>query len=109
VSALENVDGRNVADNPTRIEGDVFRQHRPAEIVCAVEAGAVSVTVDGRPWIAWKGSTDRLSLSDYWQTPRQEAMFLGAYDCRYRVLRATLEPLVGEGRSLVDEAPAPRR
>ena len=109
VSALENVDGRNLADNPTRIEGDVFRQHRPAEIVCTVEAAQVSVTVDGRPWIAWKGSANRLSLSDYWQTPRQESLFLGAYDCRYRILRATLEPLVGEGRPLVEKAPAPRR
>ena len=109
VSALENVDGRNVADNPTRIEGDVFRKNLPAEIVATVETGGVTVTVDGRPWIEWKGKPERLSLSDYWQTPRQEALFLGAYDCRYRVLRATLEPLSGEGRSLVDDGDAKER
>ena len=109
VSALENIDGRNVADNPTRIDGDVFRQSRPTEIVCTVEAGGVAVTVDGRPWIEWKGKPDRLSLSDYWQTPRKDALFLGAYDCRYRVLRATLEPLSGEGRSLVDDGAAESR
>ena len=108
-SALENVDGRNVADNPTRIEGDVFRKNRPAEIVATVEPRGVTVTVDGRPWIDWQGSPERLSLSDYWQTPRRESLFLGAYDCRYRILRATLEPLAGEGRSLVDASPAADR
>lgn len=102
-SALENVDGANVATNPTRVEGDVFVRGRPAEIVCTVLPERVRVTVDGRPWIAWEGSADRLSLGDYWQTPRAEALFLGAYDCRYRFLRATLEPLDGMGRPL-DEA-----
>lgn len=108
-SALENVDGRNVADSPTRIGGDVFVKNRPALIVCTVLPGGVAVTVDGRPWIDWKGDPARLSLSDYWQTPRQEALFLGAYDCRYRFLRVTLEPLAGGGRSLVvaDEPSAP--
>jgi hypothetical protein len=102
VSALENIDGRNVADNPTRIDGDVFRKNLPAEIVVNVGPAGVTVTVDGRPWIDWEGKPERLSLSDYWQTPRKEALFLGAYDCRYRILRATLEPLAGAGRSLVD-------
>lgn len=101
VSALENVDGRNVADNPTRVEGDVFRKNLPAEIVTTVDPGGVAVTIDGRPWIDWRGRPERLSLSDYWQTPRQDSLFLGAYDCRYRVLRATLEPLTGPGRPLV--------
>ena len=46
-SALENVDGRNVVDNPTRFVGDLFARHRPAEIVCTVLPGRVRVTVDG--------------------------------------------------------------
>lgn len=101
-SALENVDGVNVAGNPTRVEGDVFVRGRPAEIVCTVRPGRVVVTVDGRPWIDWEGSPDRLSLGDYWRTPRDEALFLGAYDCRYRFLRVSLEALDGAGRPLDD-------
>ena len=101
-SALENVDGVNVAGNPTRVEGDVFVRGRPAEIVCTVRPGRVVVTVDGRPWIDWEGSPDRLSLGDYWRTPREEALFLGAYDCRYRFLRVSLEALDGAGRPLDD-------
>jgi len=106
-SALENVDGRNVADNPTRVTGDLFLTRRPAAIVCTVLPGRVRVTVDGRDVIDWQGDPRRLSLSDYWRTPRDEALFLGAYDCGYRFLRATLEPLAGEGRRL--EPAAERR
>ena len=100
VSALENVDGKNVADNPTRVTGDLFLRRRPAAIVCTVLPGRVRVAVDGRDLIDWQGDPGRLSLSDYWRTPRDEAIFLGAYDCGYRFLRATLEPLAGEGRLL---------
>lgn len=106
-SALENVDGRNVAGNPTRVEGDLFVRHRPSAIVCTVLPGGVTVEVDGRRRIEWRGAADRLSLSDYWRTPREEALFLGAYDCGYRFLRVTLEPLAGEGRTLPAAAAGP--
>lgn len=98
VGALENVDGRNVQANPTRVEGAMLERGRPAQIVCTVRRGGVEVTVDGRPWIDWRGDPGRLSLSDYWRTPRAETLFLGAYDCRHRFTRVTLEPLAGEGR-----------
>jgi hypothetical protein len=42
-------------------------------------------------------SPNRLSLSDYWQTPDRRALFIGVYDCRYRFHRVTLEPISGEG------------
>jgi len=108
-SALENVDGRNVADNPTRFVGDLFARHRPAEIVCTVLPGRVRVTVDGHDVIDFRGDAERLSLGDYWRTPREEALFLGAYDCGYRFLRATLEPLAGEGGVLDAPAAPPGR
>ncbi len=34
-----------------------------------------------------------------WETPNKETLFLGAYDCRYRVTRLTLTPRTGEGKS----------
>ena len=98
--AIENVDGKNVQTNPSRVAGGVFERGRPAEVVCTVRRSGVEVTVDGRPWIDWRGDAGRLSLSDYWRTPREETLFLGAYDCRYRFSRVTLTPLVGTGRPL---------
>lgn len=98
-SALENVDGKNVG-NATTVEGRFLKKGRPSQIVVAVRKGSVTVTVDGREIIDWKGDRARLSLSDYWKTPHENVLFLGAYDCRYRFTRVTLQPLTGEGKPL---------
>ena len=57
-------------------------------------------TFDGRPVIDFRGEPSRLDLSKYWRTPREAALFLGTYDCRYRFLRLTLAPVSGTGKRL---------
>jgi hypothetical protein len=93
LSAIENIDNRNVSRNETRYEGELFRQHRPSQIIITVKPEGVTAAVDGQTVIDWRGDPSRLSISDYWQTPRQDALFLGCYDCRYRFTRLTLESL----------------
>lgn len=97
LSAIENIDGKNVEGNDTRTEGTVFVKNRPSQIVITVrrrnDQTEVRATVDGRDQIDWQGPTASLSLGDYWKTPGDLAPFLGAYDCRYRFTRVTLEPL----------------
>lgn len=100
-SALENVDGQNVGNDTTH-RGKLFEKGRPAEVVCEVRRDGVRVTVDGRTVIRWRGDPSRLSLGDYWKTPHAEALFLGAYDCRYRFHRVGLTPITGEGRALTE-------
>jgi len=92
-SALEDVDGLNVGRNATTVRTKLLEKNRPSAIVCAVRKGRVTVTCDGRPLIDWQGDASRLSLSDYWQTPNENRLFLGAYDCRYRFHRVTLAPI----------------
>ncbi|MBC7816429.1 MAG: hypothetical protein IAG10_06005, partial [Planctomycetaceae bacterium] len=98
-SALENIDGKNVG-NASTVRRDVLMKGRPSQIVCTVRKDSVTVTCDSHELIHWQGDPKRLSLSDYWKTPTDSALFLGAYDCRYRFSRATLTPLSGEGRKL---------
>jgi hypothetical protein len=98
-SAVENIDGRNVG-NETTVRGSVFTRGQMSQLVVTVRKTGVSMMVDGRQFINWQGKSDRLSLSDYWATPNKKAMFLGAYDCRYRFHRITLEPMAGEGQRL---------
>jgi len=98
-SALENVDGRNVG-NETTFTGNVFRKDRLSQVIVTVRRADVTVSVDGRTILSWRGSPDRLSLSDYWKTPDPTALFVGAYDCRYRFHRLSLETLSGDGRRL---------
>lgn len=99
VSAIENIDGRNVG-NETTVRGAVFKRGQISQLVVTVRETGIHIMVDGRQLINWKGKPERLSLSDYWATPDQRAMFLGAYDCRYRFHRVTLETLAGEGQQL---------
>jgi hypothetical protein len=106
-SALENVDGLNVDRNATTLRAQLLAKSRPSAVVCTVREGGVTVTCDGRPVIDWKGQPSRLSLSDYWRTPHQNALFLGAYDCRYRFHRLTLTPISGSGQRLREESGAP--
>ena len=99
-SALENIDGKNFGGNATTVRRDLLVKGRPSQIVCTVRKDSVTVTCDGHELIRWQGDPKRLSLSDYWKTPTDSALFLGAYDCRYRFSRLSLVPLNGEGRKL---------
>jgi hypothetical protein len=102
LSALENIAGENVG-NPSTVEGAMLKKGRPSLITCTVRKTGVTVSVDGREVIQWVGDRDSLSLSNYWKTPTENALFIGAYDCRYRITRATLTPLTGEGKKLVEK------
>lgn len=98
-SALENIDGQNVG-NATTLRANLLRQGRPSTIICTVRRDSVTVTCDGREIIRWLGKPEQLSLSDYWKTPTENALFVGAYDCRYRFERLTLTPILGNARQI---------
>lgn len=91
--AIENVDGKNVGSSSTTFERAVFEPGRLSQVVCTVRQDSIRVSVDGREVISWQGDPKRLSLGDYWKTPHPERLFIGAYDCRYRIHRLTIEPL----------------
>lgn len=91
-SAIENVDGQNVG-NETTYQGDVLRKGRLSQVIAEVTETTVRVLVDGRLIIDWEGDSESLTLSDYWSTPDSKSIFLGSYDCSYRIYRCTVEPL----------------
>ncbi len=91
-SALENVDGQNVG-NETTYRGTVLQPGVVSQVVLTVTEKGVQVSVDGRGIIHWQGDANRLSLSDYWKTPTDDAFLIGAYNTELEVTRLTLEPL----------------
>ncbi len=91
-SAIENVDGDNVG-NDTTLQRTVFRKNQLSQVIVTVRSKRVTMSVDGRTIVDWSGTPDQLSLSDYWKTPDDTRLFIGAYDCRYRFHRISLEPL----------------
>lgn len=102
-SALENVDGRNVGNNATTLMANLLQKNRPSQIIVTVRKESVIVRCDGRTIIDWQGKPEQLSLGDYWRTPNDNVLFLGAYDCRYRFSRVSLAPISGEGKALRNE------
>lgn len=92
LNAIENVDGQNVG-NETTIARAVFRRNQLSQVIVDVTDRGVTMSVDGHTLVSWRGQPDRLSLSDYWKTPDDRALFLGAYDCRYRFHRITVQPV----------------
>ncbi len=98
-SALENIDRQNVG-NPSTMTGPVFIQNRSSQVICSIRKTGVTVRVDGRIAIQWDGDAKQLSLGEYWETPHKETLFLGAYDCRYRVSQLTLITHSGTGKPL---------
>lgn len=99
-SALENIDGRNVDSGPTTVRARLLERGRPSQVICTVRAGSVTVAVDGREVLHWEGDSSRLGLSEYWATPNESALFLGAFNCGYRFHRIGLTPITGDGRML---------
>lgn len=103
-NAWENVDAENVG-NPTTLRSNLLRKDRPSTIVCTVRHDSVTVTCNGREIIRWHGKPEQLSLSDYWKTPSDNAIFVGAYDCRYRFERIAVTPITGDARTIEHAKP----
>ncbi len=92
LSAIEDIDGRNVG-NETTYEGPLFHKDQMSQVVVQVAKDGVQMSVDGDTIVRWSGEPTRLSLSDYWASPDANSLILGTYDCRIRFHRVTLETL----------------
>ena len=73
-----NVDGEKLAPNHVLPALALFAKGRPSQIVCTVRKEGVTVLCDGEKVISWQGKPERLSLSEYWKTPHDNALLLGA-------------------------------
>jgi hypothetical protein len=89
LGAIENIDGQNIG-NETTFSANVFRKGRVSQVIVNVRPTGVHVAVDGQAVIDWRGKPTQLSLDDYWATPDATALFVGAYDCRYRFHRISM-------------------
>jgi hypothetical protein len=90
-TGLRLIDGQ--AENETVRREPVLAEQGVSEVVCSVRKGGIAVQVNGQQIIDWKGNLARLSLPRQWTVPNKSALFLGTYDCPYRVSRAVLRPL----------------
>ena len=92
VSGLELIDRKPCANNETTRKGAIFKNGVSSDVHCHVRRDAISVTVDGKTIIDYKGKWGRLTLGDFWKTPNR-ALFVGAQATSYRISKIELTPL----------------
>ncbi len=91
LSAIENINGRNIG-NETTHQGQLFKKNQISQVIIEVHDGRVIMMVDGMMIVDWKGDPSELSLSDYWRTPNPNALSLGTYDCRFKFHQILITP-----------------
>jgi hypothetical protein len=98
LTALGFVDGKNPKDNETKVMGKLLTNLKPSTIVCSVRKTEVTVTVDGKRILAYKGGYDRLTNMVELSIPNKRALFIGSAQCRYSITRISLTPITGQGK-----------
>jgi hypothetical protein len=99
-SGLEMIDGKNFAVNETTSKGRLLPVDKPKSVVCAIRKDGVTVTVDGKKAVTWKGEAKRLSVFSSWQVPNKDILFLGSSGVRFQISRMILTPISGQGKRL---------
>ena len=99
--ALEQVDGLDLNARPAsgsnsgRVDkADLLTLNQNNTIVCRVRKNGVTIEVNEKPLIAWKGSPQQLSRNGYWNMPVDRSLFIGGFS-RFECSRLTLTPLTG--------------
>ena len=104
VSGLDQVRGKNVADNETTVRPGTLENGRPYDLGIKVAlAGAearIEVTLDGKPYIRWQGPQSVLSVYQDWRVPHPGCIGLGTYFTVVEFQSARLRMLSGEARPL---------
>lgn len=101
VAALEMLDGKWFLDNETTTRNrKVIQNDRPVTVHTTVRKGSVTVAVDGKTVLQFKGDLSRLSMNPTWAVPDKSALFLGSWDSRFVISKIHLRAVSGQGRSL---------
>jgi hypothetical protein len=94
-SALSLIDKKYGNENETRRPGGLLTNGRPSTIVCTVRTGLLKMTVDGKQIFEWTGDVRRLSNYFVLNTPHPRALYLSAWDSKYRFSKIVLTPVSG--------------
>ena len=98
---LEQVDGLDVNNlpgpglNASKVyEQNLLKIDQNNTILCRVRKNGVTVDVNEKPLVAWKGKPEQLSRNAYWDMPIDRSLFVGGFS-RFEFSRITLTPVTG--------------
>ena len=86
--------------NETHRRGALLRNGRPSAILCSVRKEGISVAVDGRKIVEFRGSPTRLTNPAELRTSNSGAVYFGCQDSKCTAAKMTLTTVSGKGRKL---------
>lgn len=100
LTSIDRIDGKQGDMNETRVKEKQFTDDRPRTLVFSIRRSSVTLTVDGRRIVEWKGDPRRLSLSPAFTVPDERVLFLMTGTTSYEISRLVLVPVSGPGQKL---------
>jgi hypothetical protein len=90
LSGFEVLDGALARDNESRRDGRVLSPGVVCDVVYRVRTGSVSVLAGGREVLSWTGGISRLKVREDYRIAYPGALFVGAWESRFRITQALL-------------------
>jgi hypothetical protein len=87
--------GLTMSENPTTVIGRLLKWNKPATVLLSVRKDLLSILVDGKKAMEWKGKPGDLSVTPEFLVPNPRALILGSYETAFRIDELTLIPISG--------------
>jgi len=100
ISGIGMIDGRWADNNETTWRGTLLKNNRPSSAVCAVRKDGVTVTVDGKKIISWRGDYGKVRNLPEMAMSSPEVLFIGGWESVYVIHKMILTPVSGHGVKL---------
>jgi hypothetical protein len=99
VTGFHVLDGHPSPIDETAYRKRIFADEKPRKVVCSVRKAAVSLLIDGKTILDWRGDLKRLSNHSAWHIPDKSTLFIGSWTS-YRITKMELLSVTGEGSRL---------
>ena len=99
-SGLEWVEGKPLERSDAAWAGSVFQSGRKSKILISVRKTAITVIIDDRKIVDWKGDRTRLALPPDWPMPNSKVLWVGTWDSLFQIHQLSLTVVSGQGRKL---------
>ncbi|MCO6453794.1 MAG: hypothetical protein J5I93_00625 [Pirellulaceae bacterium] len=95
LAGIQNIAGRTMRDNPTRVDNIRLENNRRYLAEVRVRKDRVEALLDGKPLVAYRTDGSDLALLDLWRLPDTGSLGLGAWDSATTFHRVRMRPLAG--------------
>ena len=93
LAGIQNIGGRTLEDNPSRVENLQLQNGRTYTALISVRRRGVEAYLDGKLLATYEGDGADLSLLDLWQLPDSRVLGIGAYESETTFHRIRVRPV----------------